>query len=451
MHKLDLLLDVQNESLRQSILENPELNNFNTVELSKGKSWISQIEINKPAVAIIGCNTFTSSDYEALAELDTLHTMDLILISSGKPNKSLDKLMQLGAIFHYRMPININILVDTLQDLRQSHHSKGSLGEKISTSDLDQFGLLIGSSSPMHKLYRILRRVAKTQASVFVIGESGAGKELVAQTIHQASDRSHRPFIAINCGAISPELIDSELFGHHKGAFTGADKSHYGVFKQAEGGTLFLDEITEMPIEHQVKLLRVLESGEYRRVGGQTLHLANVRIIAATNRDPQTAIEQQILREDLYFRLAHFPVTVPPLRERGNDITGLAKHFIAHQNAQEGQTKRILQSALDKIAAHDWPGNVRELKHTIERAFILSDDVIEDQHIMSESPFLTAQPILEESIPVGITLMDIEKAAIVNNLDNNSGNKTKTAQELGISVKTLYNKLDKYEVEAEAE
>ena len=449
MHKLDLFLDVQNESLRQSILENTELKNFNTLELTSGEHWISQIEIHKPDVAIVGFNTFTDADYEALSKLDALNSMDLILISSGKPNSSLDKLMQLGAIFHYRMPIDINILVDTLQDLRQSHQSKGYLGERISTSDLDQFGLLVGSSAPMHKLYRVLRRVAKTEASVFIIGESGSGKELVAQTIHQASERNQQPFIAINCGAISPELIDSELFGHHKGAFTGADQSHYGVFKQAEGGTLFLDEITEMPLEQQVKLLRVLESGEYRRVGGETLHLANVRIIAATNRDPQTAIEEQVFREDLFFRLAHFPVSVPPLRDRGNDITGLAKHFIAHQNAQEGQTKSILQSALDKIAAYDWPGNVRELKHTIERAFILSDELIKDEHIIAETPTLNAESEVENSIPVGMTLVDIEKAAIVTNLDNNSGNKTKTAQELGISVKTLYNKLDKYEVEAD--
>ena len=252
--------------------------------------------------------------------------------------------------------------------------------------------------------------------------------------------------LPINCGAISPDLVDSELFGHIKGAFTGADKSHQGVFKQAEGGTLFLDEITEMPIKQQVKLLRVLETGEYRRVGGQSVHLANTRIIAATNRDPKTAINQQELREDLYFRLAHFPITVPPLRERGTDIVGLAKHFIAHQNANETKNKTIVEAALNKIAIHDWPGNVRELKHTIERAFIVSDNVIKEEHIISNTPQLDTGSALEKSVPVGVTLIDIEKTAIVNTLGNNEGNKTKTAQELGISVKTLYNKLNKYEV-----
>ncbi|WP_025565614.1 sigma-54 dependent transcriptional regulator [Psychromonas sp. SP041] len=447
MHKLSLLLSIQNSSLRQAILNNPELAQFNTIQLEASQDWISEIKTIAPTVAIIGVNNFSSEDYQALSKLEALNEMDLIIISSGAPNPNLDKLMQLGAIFHYRMPVDIEILAETLQDVRQSNLPKSTVGQQVSTSDLDQFGLLIGSSSPMHRLYRTLRRVAKTDASVFVIGESGAGKELVAQTIHQASDRSQYPFIAINCGAISPDLVDSELFGHNKGAFTGADKPHDGVFKRAEGGTLFLDEITEMPIEHQVKLLRVLETGEYRRVGGETVHIANTRIIAATNRDPQTAIDEQELREDLYFRLAHFPINVPPLRERGSDIVGLAKHFIAHQNAKEVKTKTILEAALDKIAAYDWPGNVRELKHSIERAFILSDDVIKEEHIVSDSLQVTGEDsTLNALVPVGVALVAIEKAAIVNTLDNNEGNKTKTAQELGISVKTLYNKLDKYEV-----
>ena len=446
MHKLSLLLSVQNESVLQTILNNAELAQFDIIELEAKQDWISQIQITMPAVAIIGINSFSSSDYQALSKLEVLNEMDLIIISSGTPNPNLDKLMQLGAIFHYRMPVDMEILTDTLQDVRQSHLPKSTIGEKISTSYLDQFGLLIGSSKPMHRLYRTLRRVAKTDASVFVIGESGSGKELVAQTIHQASERSQQPFFAINCGAISPDLVDSELFGHKKGAFTGADSTHQGVFKRAEGGTLFLDEITEMPIVHQIKLLRVLETGEYRRVGGHNIHLANVRIIAATNRDPQAAIDEQQLREDLYFRLAHFPISVPPLRERSGDIVGLAKHFIAHQNANLTKAKTILEAALNKIATHDWPGNVRELKHTIERAFIVSDDVIKEEHIILNTPQLETGSTLDALVPVGIALVAIEKAAIVNTLDNNEGNKTKTAQELGISVKTLYNKLDKYEM-----
>ncbi|MCG9680078.1 sigma-54 dependent transcriptional regulator, partial [Vibrio sp. Isolate24] len=354
-------------------------------------------------------------------------------------------MMKSGAIFHYRKPVDIQILADTLADFSQYFLEKQEEGKKISTSDLDQFGMLVGSSRPMHNLYRTLRRVAKTEANVLIIGESGAGKELVAQTIHLASDRKEQPFIAINCGAISPELVDSELFGHEKGAFTGANRTHQGVFKQAEGGTLFLDEVTEMPLEHQVKLLRVLETGEYRPVGSNTLCIANTRIIAATNRDPQVAIEEQFLREDLYFRLAHFPINIPPLRERGSDIVGLAKHFIAYRNANEAAPKAITASALEKIAAHTWPGNVRELKHCVERAFILADDTIKDEHLIFDTPPLETGTTLEERVPAGVTLEEIEKAAIINTLEENEGNKKETAEDLGISIKTLYNKLDKYQ------
>ncbi|MFA0217773.1 sigma 54-interacting transcriptional regulator, partial [Vibrio cyclitrophicus] len=262
---------------------------------------------------------------------------------------------------------------------------------------------------------------------------------------HLASDRKNQPFIAINCGAISPELVDSELFGHEKGAFTGANRTHQGVFRQAEGGTLFLDEITEMPLEHQVKLLRVLETGEYRPVGSNATSIANTRVIAATNRDPQVAIEEQFLREDLYFRLAHFPIHVPPLRERGDDIVGLAKHFIAHRNANETTAKTIFTSALQKISAHAWPGNVRELKHCIERAFILADETIKDEHLIFDTPPLETGTTVEDMVPAGVSLEKIEKAAIINTLEENEGNKKETAQDLGISIKTLYNKLDKYQ------
>tara|TARA_R110001592_G_scaffold7745_25_gene42934 strand:+ start:1475 stop:2080 length:606 start_codon:yes stop_codon:yes gene_type:complete len=198
MHKLNLLLSIQNELLLKTILSNVDLVQFDIIELEANQTWISQIERTNPAVAVIGINSFSNSDYQALSKLENLNKMDLIIISSGSPNPNLDKLMHLGAVFHYRMPINIETLTETLQEIQDSHLSKVAIGQKISTSNLDQFGLLLGSSNPMHKLYHILRRVAKTDASVFIIGESGSGKELVAQTIHQASERRKGPFIAIN-------------------------------------------------------------------------------------------------------------------------------------------------------------------------------------------------------------------------------------------------------------
>ncbi|MCG9681635.1 sigma-54 dependent transcriptional regulator [Vibrio sp. Isolate23] len=440
-----LFVELQDQKLLSQISSLEELSRFDTISNNDNEHWIDSLQRLQPNAAIVEVSQFTNDDFVALSSATGLEELDLVIIGSGAPNKNLDMMMKSGAIFHYRKPVDIQILADTLADFSQYFLEKQEEGKKISTSDLDQFGMLVGSSRPMHNLYRTLRRVAKTEANVLIIGESGAGKELVAQTIHLASDRKEQPFIAINCGAISPELVDSELFGHEKGAFTGANRTHQGVFKQAEGGTLFLDEVTEMPLEHQVKLLRVLETGEYRPVGSNTLCIANTRIIAATNRDPQVAIEEQFLREDLYFRLAHFPINIPPLRERGSDIVGLAKHFIAHRNANEAAPKAITASALEKIAAHTWPGNVRELKHCVERAFILADDTIKDEHLIFDTPPLETGTTLEERVPAGVTLEEIEKAAIINTLEENEGNKKETAEDLGISIKTLYNKLDKYQ------
>ncbi|MBD5769454.1 sigma-54 interaction domain-containing protein [Marinomonas colpomeniae] len=442
-----LLVQIQDTALSSKILGLDAVKSFSLQSNDTLLDWIDAIEEGRPDVAIIEVTDFSESDYQRLTHSEALQNMDLIVISSGFPNQNLDQLMGVGAIFHYRTPVDMNVVSDTLIDFGLYYQEHKVKGQRISTSNLDQFVMLVGSSAPMHKLYRVIRRVAKTEANVLIVGESGAGKELVAQSIHLASDRNQEPFIAINCGAIAPELVDSELFGHEKGAFTGANQAHQGVFDQAKGGTLFLDEITEMPMEHQVKLLRVLETGEYRPVGSNQVKIADTRIVAATNRDPQVAIEEQFLREDLYFRLAHFPVNIPPLRERGSDIVGLAKHFIAHRNAAEAQSKSILDSALDKIASHNWPGNVRELKHSIERAFILADDVIKDEHLIFDTPPLETGTSLEDMVPAGVTLEDIEKAAIINTLEENDGNKTETAQDLGISVKTLYNKLDKYQGE----
>lgn len=436
---------VQDPLFKEAITSCQALNKFRQHDIAIADDWVSRFLEIKPDVAIVEVDHFTDADYQRLSGLDGIYDMDWVVISSGVPNEHLDKLVNLGAIFHYRKPVDIAIFVDTLSEISQYYQSKHAQGRKVFSSELDQFGLLVGSSAPMHQLYRMIRRVARIDANVLITGESGSGKELVAQTIHLASERKQQPFIAINCGAISPNLVDSELFGYEKGAFTGANKTHQGVFKQAEGGTLFLDEITEMPIEHQVKLLRVLETGEYRPVGGQTVHMADVRIVAATNRDPKVAIEEQFLREDLFFRLSHFPLAIPPLRERGEDIVGLAKHFISHRNANEDKTKTILDSALQKIALHDWPGNVRELKHSIERAFILADDVIRDEHLIFDTPPLETGTSIEDLVPAGVSLEDLEKAAIFNTLEENAGNKTESAQELGISVKTLYNKLEKYQ------
>jgi two-component system, NtrC family, response regulator AtoC len=250
-----------------------------------------------------------------------------------------------------------------------------------------RFGHLWGRSAPMRRVIHQIERVAGTTVSVLISGESGTGKELVARTLHDLSRRRKQPFLAVNCGAISPNLIESEVFGHEKGSFTGADRLHRGFFERAHGGTLFLDEITEMPPALQVKLLRVLESGSYTRVGGATQQVADVRVIAATNRDPERAVAEGRLREDLLYRLNVFPIVMPPLRERLDDVALLASHFLADIGAREGQVRQLSPAAVARLQSWRWPGNVRELRNAMQRAHVMSDDdVIGDEWLPGDAP-----------------------------------------------------------------
>jgi DNA-binding NtrC family response regulator len=311
---------------------------------------------------------------------------------------------------------------------------------------VERFAQLYGSSPPMREMYSLIERVAPSDATVLIIGESGSGKELVAQSVHQYSGRAEAPFLAVNCGAIPPSLIEAELFGHEKGAFTGALHSHQGLFERAAGGSLFLDEITEMAPEMQVRLLRVLESGKFFRVGGDKEIPTDVRIIAATNRPPTQAVEDGHLREDLLYRLAVFPIEVPPLRHRGEDVTLLAQHFLDELNAAEEDAKVFSPTALTALQSETWPGNVRELKNRMQRAFILADGMITAEHLgpvecETGSDEADASAL---NICIGSSLMEIEKLAICATLDHCGGNKRRAAQMLGVSVKTLYNRLADY-------
>ncbi|MDQ9170477.1 sigma-54 dependent transcriptional regulator [Oxalobacteraceae bacterium R-40] len=314
-----------------------------------------------------------------------------------------------------------------------------------SEKSLKQFGTLFGSSGTMENLYRQIDKVAMTDATVLLAGESGTGKELIAQTIHQLSSRKEKPFIPVNCGAISGHLIEAALFGHEKGSFTGAVRQYAGYFEQASHGTLFLDEITEMPIDMQVKLLRVLECGTFSRVGGSTDVKVDVRMIAATNRDPEQAVKQGLLREDLLYRLAVFPIRVPALRERDNDIELLAQHFLRALNVKHQTDKTFSKNSLDKMRAYSWPGNVRELKNAVQRAYILSGDTLEiDDHL---SDAMLEKPTLIDGVlnfSVGMPLADAQRELILATLKHFEGNKRLTADALGISLKTLYNRLKDY-------
>ncbi|MHA7838206.1 MAG: sigma-54 interaction domain-containing protein [bacterium] len=328
-------------------------------------------------------------------------------------------------------------------------------GESPSIRDgggLSRFGRLIGRSQPMQRLYNQVLRVAPTSATVFLIGESGTGKELTAELIHGLSDRATRPFVPLNCGALSPGLIESELFGHERGSFTGADRRRPGLFEYADGGTLFLDEITEMPLDLQVKLLRVLESGQVRRVGGERAIDVDVRVIAATNRDPEKAAADGRLREDLLYRLLVFPVELPPLRQRREDVVLIARHYLDLFNRQEELDKSLTEDALEVLQTHAWPGNVRELRNALERAFILADEEISGSGFPIEPLRASSRAGSEEGdigVRVGMPTAEAERRLILATLDRLQGDKKRAAKTLGISLKTLYNRLGVYRASSE--
>jgi len=321
-------------------------------------------------------------------------------------------------------------------------------GAGARVAGLQSYGLLYGSSAVMLELYEQIAHVAATDATALIVGESGTGKELVARTIHDLGARRDGPFIAVNCGAIPSELIEAELFGHEKGSFTGAVQAREGHFEHARGGTLFLDEITEMSLLHQVKLLRALETGEYFPVGASEPVRGDVRIVAATNRDPVVAVRENALREDLMYRLAVFPLRMPPLRERERDRELLAQLFLAELNEQDGTHKVFSKRALEAVRSWSWPGNVRELKNAVYRAFILAEKVVEITHpqlVPRVKKPLTQGDAM--SVWIGTPLADAQKQIILGTLKYCGGDKRLAARTLGVSLKTLYNRLGSYYAE----
>lgn len=304
------------------------------------------------------------------------------------------------------------------------------------------FNLLIGDSEPMQVMYREIRQVAPTDSTVLIQGESGTGKELVAEALHRFSHAAG-PFVPVNCGGLSQELISSQLFGHEKGSFTGASKRHAGFFERAKNGTLFLDEITEMPIEMQTHLLRVLETGKVLPVGAEQDVDVNARLVAATNRDPAEAVREDQLREDLYFRLRVFPITLPPLRDRKGDVPLLAEYFLHDLNQRNGTGKAFADDATHDLEKHSWPGNVRELKHTVHRAYIVAEgDVVE-----APTQFNDDVSSGVEGLRAGRSIADVEKDLILATMEQFKGDKKAAASSLGVSLKTLYNRLKEYELD----
>lgn len=440
------------------------------------------IALQQPDVVLLDLQLPDGNGMELFQDQQLVANSEVVLITGHASLDTSIQALRLGAADYLVKPINIKQLQGVLSRVMKPAALQAEVADlNANLAHSGHFGLLWGRTPPMQRIYDQISRVAGTSVSVFINGESGTGKELVAQTVHDLSRRRKKPFLAVNCGAISPNLIESEIFGHEKGAFTGADKQHEGFFERASGGTLFLDELTEMPLELQVKLLRVLETGRFMRVGSTTTLDADVRVIAASNRPLLQAVAAGKLREDLLYRLNVFPIEMPPLRERLDDVPLLADHFLRGIGAKEGKSKRFTAKALAQLQTYHWPGNVRELRNAVQRAYVMAAaDVVDEQWLprgevdpaatasvvapmataastpatLSVAPSVTpAAPAPAESsgpsvtMPLGSSMAQVEKAFILATLQHYKHHKEQTAAVLGISLKTLYNRLKEYAAE----
>src|SRR6186713_150364 len=416
-----------------------------------GEEALEKVTTFRPAIVI---SDLVMPRMDGLALLRALpqqgaDVTTLLLTAQGTVETAVEAMKE-GAYDYLTKPVDIQrlkILLDKIVERQETLREVKALRRQL--REHGTFGTMIGNSPEMRKIYQVIEQAAPTSASVLITGESGTGKELVAQTIHQLSPRAGFPFVAINCAAIPETLLESEIFGHEKGAFTGAHDRRTGVFELAHRGTLFLDEIAEMTPTTQVKLLRVLQERKFRRLGGRIEQTVDVRVIAATNIDPVEAVKAGKLREDLYYRLNVFSFRLPPLRERREDVPLLIQRFLNEFNATNDKAVRgVDQDAMQILEQYPWPGNIRELRNIVERATILSDgDFIEMRHL---PPLLVTRG--EETLPTmtltpGTTVDEAERRLILLTLDHTRNNKTRAAEILGISLKTLHNKLNRMKEE----
>jgi two-component system, NtrC family, response regulator AtoC len=415
---------------------------FTTKTATSLKEARNEIGKTAPDVLLIDLHLPDGSGLELVKEFEENPGTEIVLITGHGSIETAVEAMRHGASDYLVKPVDFARVRMVLANVTRTRELKQQIGSlRGELRKLGRFGPLIGSSVQMQKVYDLIGKVAPTEATILVLGETGTGKELVAETVHSLSRRHKEPFLPINCGAVSPTLIESELFGHERGSFTGADRMHKGYFERAHKGTLFLDEITEMPHELQVKLLRVLETGKVTRIGGNEAIPVDVRVIAASNRRPEEAVTAGKLREDLHYRLNVFPIHLPPLRERRDDVDLLAEHFLSLLNKEQGTSKDFTRPALQRLRTHNWPGNVRELKNLVHRAYILAEE-----HIGIDSLPLGVQetPGSNLNVKVGTSLGEVEQRLILATLEDCEGDKKKAAEVLGISLKTLYNRLNEY-------
>jgi len=377
------------------------------------------------------------------------HVPAIIITGKGSEERAVAAI-EAGAFWYIEKPLKgpvLRALLDRALSKARDAQNLAILQKQL--RETGRLGDLVGGSKPMQEVMRVIEMAAPSSASVLITGETGAGKEIVARTIHKLSPRANSPFVAINCSAIPETLMESEIFGHERGAFTGAAERRIGCFELADGGTLLLDEIGEMPAPTQAKLLRVLEDRKVRRLGSKTETPVDVRVVAATNKDPEQSVASGGLRQDLYFRLNVFHIHLPPLRDHKEDIPLLVEYILRDINAKHSKNVRgIGAEVLDIFMSHTWPGNIRELRNVLERAAIMSEkDLIMRSSLPGEFGKLTSKSPSDLSgirFPVGTTVDAMEKELILQTLQATGNNKTRAAELLGVSLKTLHNKLKEY-------
>jgi len=430
-----------------------------------GNEALEKLNHFAPDVILTAINMPRMDGFAFLQRLREMGDMPptIVLTAYGNVETAVRTVQDLGAYWYLEKPIQANHLEVLLR--RAGAHAGLRTEKKVLERQLaykGAMGELVGTSPTMQEIFALLQQAGPSKACVLITGESGTGKELVARTLHALSPRRQGPFIAINCAALPETLIESELFGHEKGSFTGASERRAGCFEVAQHGTLLLDEIGEMPMPTQAKLLRILEDSRVRRLGGKAEFEVDVRVVAATNKVPEEAVRGGHLREDLYYRLNVFHIHLPALRERKEDITPIAESLMADLNHKHDcKVSDIAPAVLETFQRHSWPGNVRELRNVLERAVILAGEgAIELKHLPA---FLQAQttaatpparategaaPAADEpdviKLRIGTTVEEAEKGLILRTLEHTRNNKTRAAEILGISLKTLHNKLKEY-------
>jgi DNA-binding NtrC family response regulator len=417
---------------------------FLTESAADGEEGLQKVSQFRPTIVLTDLVMPRRTGLElldAVREIDS--NIAVILLTAQGTVETAVEAIRNGAYDYLTKPVDpqrLRILLDKAAERQHTMREVQVLRRNL--RDKGAFGKMIGASPEMRRIYQIIEQAAPTTASVLITGESGTGKELVAQTIHQLSPRAKMPYVAVNCAAIPETLLESEIFGHEKGAFTGAMERRQGVFELADRGTIFLDEMTP---QTQVKLLRVLQERSFRRLGGRVETPVDVRVIAATNVDPLQAVREGKLREDLYYRLNVFSIALPPLRERKNDLPLLAQSFLSEFAERNTKSARAVSAdAMRRLEQYHWPGNVRELRNVMERATILAEsDFIEPKHL---PPLGMAAPVASGSqvaLEPGITVEEAERRLIILTLEHTNDNKTRAAEILGISLKTLHNKLNR--------